>query len=161
MKRLEKFSMFYLEVPPRVIKSLGGKFRIRLVCTLNKKLSFQCGLMALGKGLGYITLAKHRLQALEIAPGGTLSVELRPDPSKFGMTVPKEFSEVLRQDSEGKKRFNKLSPGKQRNMIFFVSGTKNSDLRIERALRIVENLKLLPPGKETVSGIFGKRSSRP
>lgn len=159
VEKFTDFSMYYLEVPAKAIKALGGKFRLRLICTVNKKISFQCGLMALGEGRGYITLAKKRMEELGAGLGSPLKVELRPDASKYGMKVPAEFLEVLRQDNEGRKRFDALSPGKKRTMLFYISGTKNVDLRIERSLRMLENLKLLPKGKETIPGIFGKRAS--
>ena len=82
------------------------------------------------------------------------TVELVPDESEFGMPVPEELDELFAQDEEGFRRFCGLSPGKQRNIIHFVSSVKNSQSRIDRALKLINNLKLLPEGKEKVSEIF-------
>ena len=52
--------MHYLEVPPDIIDKLGGKFKMRLLCTVNNKLTFQGGLVALGNGSGYISINMGR-----------------------------------------------------------------------------------------------------
>src|SRR5688572_3422939 len=91
---------FYYEVGPAVLKKLGGKMNIRLVCTINKKISWQCGLMALGKGSAYITINAKRMKALGVKPGDSIKVSLVPDKSKYGMEVPEELAELLRQDPE-------------------------------------------------------------
>ncbi len=83
-----------------------------------------------------------------------IDVVLEPDTSTFGMEVPEELEELLKQDPEGEARFLKLSPGKQRNIIYFVSGVKSSQLRIDRALKLINNLKALKEGKETMREIF-------
>jgi hypothetical protein len=158
VKKFSDYPMHYLEVPKREIKRLGGKFRARLVCKLNGKLSFQCGLMALGDGQGFITLSKQRLQELDLAAGDQVRVELKPDTSKYGLKMPAEFREVLKQDPEGRARFAALKPGKQRTLLFHVGSAKSVDKRIERALFFLENLKRLPHGQETIPAIFGKRS---
>jgi hypothetical protein len=150
------YPMHYLEVPPKVVKALGGKFRLRLICTLNGRHSFHCGLMALGGGSGYLTLSRQRMAEIGARPGDSLRVALRVDESKYGMEMPREFREVLRQDREGRKRFEALKPGKQRTILYHVAGTKDVDRRIDRSLRLVENLKRLPLGKESIPGIFGR-----
>lgn len=161
--KIEKFADYathYIPIPVKVIKTLGGKFRLRLVCTINglTKQKFRCGLMALGDGRGFVMLSKTRLAALGLANGDPVRVALELDTSKYGMEMPPEFKEVLKQDEEGRRRFESLSAGKKRTLLFYVGGAKNVDLRIERALRFLENLKQLPVGKETIPGIFGKSS---
>lgn len=147
--------MHYLDVPPAVVKKLGG-YRVRLVCTVNKSIQFQCGLMALGQGHGYIMFTKKRLQELGAQAGDKVSVELKLDTSTYGLPMPKELAEVLRQDPAAKQRFKKLSPGKQRNILHYVGSAKNIDLRIERALLLMENLKVLPIGKESMALLLKK-----
>jgi hypothetical protein len=158
--KFEDYSMHYLAVPPKAVKALGGKFRARLVCSLNGSKAFHCGLNPLGEGQGYLTLSKQRMAELGLGVGDTVKVELAPDNSKYGMPVPPEFREVLRQDEEGKRRFAKLKPGKQRTLLHYVAGTVNVDLRIERSLKLLTNLKGLEEGRETIPALFGK-SSRP
>jgi hypothetical protein len=146
----------YVEVPAAVVKKLGGLNKQRLFCTINSnsKSKFQCGMMALGEGRGYITLSKKKMKDFSVALGDSIKVILEPDSSEFGMEVPEELIEIFAQDPEAEKRFMNISGGKQRNIIYYVVGVKNSDKRIERALKLLNNLKMCPPGKETARRIF-------
>ena len=56
--------MHYFEVPIDIIAKFGGKFKIRLLCTINDKLTFQGGVVALGNGNGYISINTARLKKL-------------------------------------------------------------------------------------------------
>ncbi len=147
--------MRYVEVPAEIVKKLGGKFNVRLLCTVNRAITFQCGIVALGKGRGYISFNLKRMKEICVKDGDEVEVSLKPDPSKYGMEVPEELKELFRQDREGKKRFDLLSPGKQRYIIQYVSTVKNSQHRIDRALLLIENLKKLPRGKESFREMLG------
>ena len=122
----------YVEVPANIVKKLGGLNKQRLLCSINKHPNFQCGMMALGEGKGYITVSKKKLNQFSITLGDAIKVILEPDNSEFGMEVPEELIEIFAQDPEAEKRFMNISPGKQRNIIYYVSGVKNSDKRIVR-----------------------------
>ena len=60
----------------------------------------------------------------------------------------------LRENDWVDMREEKKNQGKQRNIIYFVSGVKSSQLRIDRALKLINNLKALKEGKETMREIF-------
>lgn len=152
-------SIHYLEVPKEIINKLGGKLKLRLLCTINNTLNFQCGLVALGKGNAYISINSKRMKALGIKNGDKISVSLQKDESRYGMELPLELAEIFKQDDEGKDRFHALAPGKQRYIIHFVSSVKNSQLRIDRAITLIENLKRLPTGKESFRAILGMKNS--
>ncbi|WP_114783224.1 DUF1905 domain-containing protein [Botryobacter ruber] len=145
----------YLEVPPEVIQQLGGKLKQRLHCTVNHTLTFQCGLVALGQGAAYISLNNKRMKEAGIKFGDVVHVSLQPDESEYGMEVPEELAELLRQDDEGQRRFRLLTPGKQRYIIQYVASVKSSQLRIDRALLLINNLKTLPVGKESFRQMLG------
>lgn len=145
----------YIEVPAEVVQTLGGKFNVRLLCTVNNTLTYQCGIVALGQGRGYITLSKARLKQLDLQEGSAVSITLEKDDSQFGTPVPEELAELFRQDDEGKARFDQLKPGMQRYIIQHVGAVKSSQLKIDRAITLIENLKRLVPGKETFREILG------
>jgi uncharacterized protein YdeI (YjbR/CyaY-like superfamily) len=65
------------------------------------------------------------------------------------------LQEILKSDSEARKRFDLLTPGKQRNIIRFVASVKSPEKRAERAELLIENLKTLVVGKETMRGLLG------
>jgi hypothetical protein len=147
--------MRYIEVPGAIVTKAGGGFRIRLLCTLNGLMTFQCGIVALGNGSGYISLNQKRMKALKLKDGDMVQVSLNPDSSRYGMEVPEELKELFRQDKEGKKRFDLLSPGKRRYILFYIGSVKSEQKRIERSILIIENIKKLPVGKESFRGMLG------
>lgn len=147
-------NVHYLEVPKEIVDDLGG-LNNRLICTINEKLSFQCGLVALGEGKGYISINNSRMKKLKLKKGDEIDVQLVKDKSKYGVPVPEEFEELMLQDDEGRRRFEMLPPGKKRYIINYVGSVKSSNLRIERAIMLIENLKKTKEGKETFREILG------
>jgi uncharacterized protein YdeI (YjbR/CyaY-like superfamily) len=100
------------------------------------------------------------MKQLGLRMGEEATVALEPDHSTYGAEVPEELTELLRQDEEGHERFHVLSPGKQRYIIHYVGAVKSSQLRIDRAIRLIENLKRLPRGKEDFREILGLEKQR-
>ena len=138
----------YLEIPSVIVNRLGGKFNLRVVCRINDSLEFNTGLMALGGGIAYIALNAGRMKELGVKPGDSVMVSLKKDHSEFGMEHPLELNEVLKSDAEGALRFERLLAGKKRYIVQYLSKIKSDQLRIERSIRIIENLKKCPEGKE-------------
>ena len=148
--------MHYIEVPQKVVTRLGGTLKIRLTCTVNNKVKFQCGLMPLGAGRGYIMFSKPRMKLARVKLGDRVDISLALDKSKYGMPMPPELKELFKQDRESKKRFDKLTPAMQRYVLHYVGSVKNSDSRIERAFLLMTNLKKCEAGKETFRKMLGK-----
>lgn len=147
--------MHYFEVPPEIIDQLGGKFKMRLLCTINNKLTFQGGLVALGNGSGYVSINASRLKKLGLKFNDAITVSLKKDYSEYGMEMSEELKELLAQDVEGMRRFNMLTPGKQRYIIHYVNTVKSSQLRINRAILLITNLKKTKEGKESFRAMLG------
>ncbi|GAB2530167.1 YdeI/OmpD-associated family protein [Rufibacter soli] len=145
----------YLEIPAEVVQELGGKFNVRLLVTVNNTLTYQGGIVALGQGRGYITLTKQRLKQLGLQLGSPVAVSLAKDQSQYGTPVPEELTELFKQDEAGKARFDQLKPGMKRYIIQHVGAVKSSQLRIDRSITLLENLKRLTPGQETFREILG------
>ncbi|MEO8649770.1 MAG: YdeI/OmpD-associated family protein [Acidobacteriota bacterium] len=131
-----------LKVPKNAVADFGftGNLR-RVICTLNDAETFNCALFP-AKGDYFITLNKQFRTLMGLRPGDSVRIRLTKDNSKYGMPMPAEFEEVLRQDAEGKRLFEALSPGDQRLMLKLVVFVKNVDGRIARALVGIELLKL-------------------
>jgi len=153
--KLPKLNMPYIEIPIEVVEHFGGKFKVRLLCRVNNNSQFQCGLVALGEGRGYISLNAKRMKEFKVEIGDKVSVGLEIDDSKYGMPVPEELSELLNIDEEGNFRFHSLSPGKQRYIIHYVNQVKNSDLKIQKSIMLIDNLKKTTIGKENFREILG------
>ncbi len=131
----------FLEIPKTIAENIkfDGKFR-RVVCTINKGESFQCALLPSAEYF-YIIVNKKRRLSLGITAGDKVDVVLAKDESKYGLPMPEEFKEVLKQDAEGDRLFHDLTAGRQRSLIYFVISGRDVDLRIHRALIIIQHLK--------------------
>lgn len=154
---LTHLKMDYLAITKTVVKKLGGTLNKRLLCTVNKTVTWQCGLVALGNGQAYISLNRKIMKQLGVTTGDEVSVTLVIDSSKYGMKMPEELKSLLDQDREGKRRFHLLVAGKQRYIIYYVSQVKTSQLRIDRAIRLIENLKHTVEGKESFREILAMK----
>lgn len=130
-----------LRVPKAKVALFGFKGNLRrVVCTLNGRETFNCALFP-SKGDYFITLSKKLRDKLGLEVGDAVAIELEKDNSQFGMPMPEEFAEVLRQDPDGERLFNALSPGNQRLMLKLIVFVKDIDHRIARGLAGIELLK--------------------
>lgn len=114
----------------------------RLVCTLNGEYKFHCGLTSKGEGVYFIRLNAEIRKKHKLKVGDSFKIELEEDTSKYGMPMPEEMEELLNQDPEGEAIFHKLTPGKQRSLIYIALKPKSSEVRLRKALAIVNHLKL-------------------
>jgi len=130
-----------LRFPKAKVADFGFKGNLRrVVCTLNGTETFNCSLFP-SKDDYFITVSKKLREKLGLEIGEAVSIELAKDESAFGMPMPEEFAEVLRQDCEGEKLFNALSPGNQRLMLKLIVFVKDVEKRIIRSLVGLEVLK--------------------
>ena len=136
-----KLWSYHLKVPHLVAKHFLEQGVKRVVCTLNKTVELQCAIMSAGDGVYFILINKKIRDQLKLKEGSKVEVHLTKDESEFGLPFPVELEEVLAQDKAGKEYFDKLTPGKQRNIIHAAGQVKNPDLRIQRAMVLIEHLK--------------------
>ncbi len=131
----------FLLVTADIVAKFGfeGKSK-RIVCTINDGEGFQCALLPWGD-LFYIIVNKKKRDDLGIVAGDTVDVLLVKDESKYGLPMPEELEEVLKQDPDGDRMFHALTAGKQRSILYLLSKPRDIDLRIHQALIIVEHLK--------------------
>jgi hypothetical protein len=129
----------FLLVTKDIVDKFGfpDKFR-RVVCTINDGEAFQCALMPWGELFYIIVNQKKRVG---LTAGDIVSVLLEKDESKYGLPMPEEFEEVLKQDAAGDRLFHGLTAGKQRSILYLLSRSKDIDVRIHQSLLIVEHLK--------------------
>lgn len=131
-----------LRVPKKKVEHFGFKGNLRrVVCSLNGGKEFNCSLFP-SRGDYFITLSKQLREKLGVDVGDSVTIELSKDESKYGMPMPEEFAEVMRQDPAGGKLFDALSPGNQRLLLKLIVMVKDVDKRIVRGLVALETLKL-------------------
>jgi len=130
--------VFY--VPLEVAESLKSRDISRLVCTVNKQLSFHCALLSDGKGGTVISLNKARIKKLGLVREQIFEVKLIEDKTEYGMPISDELREVLYQDDAASEIFHGLTKGKQRTLIYWSDNVKSSDIKIRRALVLCNHL---------------------
>ena len=132
----------HFRVPARIAEKLADRSSRRVVCTLNDSMVYQCAILPFGKGVRVISVNKKIRDTLGLGFGDEIRVSLARDTSTYGLPVPDEFRELLRQDAEGDRLFHGLSRGKQRTLLYMIAKAKNSAKRIEQALIVVNHLKI-------------------
>lgn len=113
----------------------------RVICTLNGSLEFQCALMPKGDGNFFININKKIREKLNLQEGSSVEFSLRKDETEYGLPMPEELAEVLKQDVEGNQYFQALTPGKKRNLLYIAGQPKTSEVRLKRSLVLIEHLK--------------------
>ncbi len=113
----------------------------RVVCTLKKSETYQCALMPNGNNQYFININKELQKKLSIKEGDEVHVKIKPDTSKYGLPLPEELEAIFEIDEDGSHFFHQLTPGKQRTLLHLVGKPKSADIRIKKAMVIVEYLK--------------------
>jgi len=133
--------MYHLIIPKEIVLFYKENNQKRLMCQVNELEPYSSAIMFAKDEYAYINVNKERMKKLETQVGDTVKVILLPDTSEYGMPLPPAFEEVLIQDTEFKSVFQKLTPGKQRNLIHLVAKLKSQDKRIEKSIIIANYLK--------------------
>lgn len=118
---------------------------VRVVVTIAPLPPWHAAFTSDGKGGLYIIMSKDRIKKMEKArlDFEKLDVELIPDTSRFGIACPEEFKALLEMDPELEHYFSQISPGKQRNVLYYLSQIGNANTRLERCIRTGEYLKMV------------------
>lgn len=161
IRELSWLNYWFIELTPDILAQLPGRtekgdFNQRLCVTLDSKVTWQCGVLALGEGSGLITVQQSRLKQLGKSLGDFVQVTLEKDDSEYGTEVADEILEYWEQVPETKIRFDQLSPGMKRYILNYVSGVKSPIKRSERTHLLLSNLLKATPGKENFRFLLGK-----
>lgn len=159
--KLHYLNYVVVEITPEILAGLPGKFEKgdynqRLIIRLDKKISWQCGMLAMGEGSGCITIQSQRLKKLGKSIGDNVLVELWKDESEYGVEVAEELQIYWDQEPESFRRFSQLTPSMQRYILNYVTTVKNPEKRLERTVLLMRNLVNSSEGKETFRELLGK-----
>lgn len=132
----------YIPVPTDIAESFLESKTKRVVCTINNSLSLHCAILSMGNGNYYMLLNKDNRKKLKLNIGDAIDIIIEPDTSQYGIALPEEMKELLFLDQEGSEVFHKLTPGKQRSLLFLVGKPKNSETRLKKAVVILDYLKM-------------------
>jgi len=131
----------HVAVPARAATAMIDGASRRVWCSIDDGDPFQCALIPHGNGRFVITINKTRREAAGLNVGDSVRIALRRDDSDYGLPLPGEFAELLRQDAEGDRLFHALTAGKQRTLLYIIGNGRTPDERIRRALAVVEHVK--------------------
>lgn len=127
-----------VEIPVDVVKKLPTG-RVRVEGKLNQ-VKFNLAIQSKKNGPKYLSVSQAMRKLAGVKPGDKVNVSFAlVDPDK--LDLPEEMEAVLAQDDEGAKKWNKLTVGLQRSLVHYINSSKNVDVRIERALFLINKVK--------------------
>lgn len=142
IERIESTVWAYvIRVPQDISDTILKKDTKRVVCDINDTFSIQCALMPYGDGTYFINLNKEIRTKIAKKGFHMLNITLTIDESEYGMPFPEELKELLELDDKGNEIFHDLTKGKQRNLIHIIGKPKNIDIRIRKAITIIDYIK--------------------
>ena len=134
-----KGGYFFIKVDAEIVDKLENKRKTRLICKLDNKISFQCGLNHLGDGNFFIIVSTKNLKLIGRQAGDTIPFEIMVDPNPLGIDLPETVEILLEQDSDLKSKFDQLTDGKKRSIIVQISKIKDIDKQISKTIELINN----------------------
>ncbi|GAB3274579.1 hypothetical protein GCM10027347_47560 [Larkinella harenae] len=148
---LERFEQrdrtHYIDVPDEVVRQFMQTKPVRMMCLLNDSIEFHCALRPKGDGSFFISIGTPIRQQGKLRLGDTLRAAIWKDESEYGRKMPEELTELFAIDEEGSRLFHALTPNQQRGIIYYVDGAKTPQVRVDRAIMMINRLKVNPSGK--------------
>jgi hypothetical protein len=145
----KKGGYFFLKIDADIVNQFQNKRHTRFLCTLEDRLTFQCGLNHLGDGNFFIILSTSNLANVQKKLGDKIHFELNEDPNPLGADMPEVLEAVIEQDERLKTIFESLTPGKKRNIIHQISRIKDIDKQIQKSNKLIQE-SVQPRPKKTL-----------
>ena len=133
---------FFLTVSAGIINQFEKKRHTRLICEVDGKVTFACGLNHLGDGNFFIILSKKNMKPLGKAPGDEVQFRIYEDPNPLGVEVPEVLQVLLDQDPDAKAIYDAATDGLKRSLIYYIKDVKNVDTQVKRILETLEKFRL-------------------
>ncbi|WP_299365625.1 YdeI/OmpD-associated family protein [Winogradskyella sp.] len=116
--------------------------RIKVLASFeDKTIEFYAALKREKSGQYRIYFSKAKQKALGIFVNDYFELQVFEDTSKYGVEMSEELEAVLLSDYDAYTVFEKLTPGRQRSIIYAISRYKSPQMRVDKALIFTENLK--------------------
>ena len=106
-----------------------------------KHLKYHAALIKNKLGLYKIYLSKAKQKEMGVFMNDYFTVQLFEDQTTYGVEMPEVLSVVLEEYPDYKLAFESLSPGRKRSLIYTIKRYKSEQLKIDRTLLILENVK--------------------
>ena len=120
----------------------GNHKRIKVIASFEDKIiEFHAALKKEKTGVFRIYFSKAKQKELGVFMNDYFELQVYEDTSKYGVEISEELEAVLLSDFEAYTIFENLTPGKQRSIIYAIARYKSSQMRVDKALILTENLK--------------------
>lgn len=133
---------FYLELSADTINQFEKKRHTRLICEIDNKVTYSCGLNHLGNGNFFIILSKKNMKPLGKTVGEEVVFKIYEDPNPLGVAVPEVLQVLLDQDPDAKAIYEGATDGLKRSLIYYIKDIKDVDLQVKRILETLEKFRL-------------------
>lgn len=134
--------MHYVMIHDEILTPFLSKKIKRVICKINDTLDFHGAFMPKKEGGFYINIGSSICKKLNLKLGDEVTLSFTEDTTEYQFDMPEELTEVFYQDPDAFSVFEGLTDGNKRGLIYLVTMVKSSEKRIERALKIVEKLKM-------------------
>lgn len=131
---------YHFPISAEATELLASEDHKRVVCTINDQITQQCALMPIDGG-SYILINKRNRDKLGLKEGDSVTLKVEKDTTEYGLPVPESFRFVMEEDAEAFEHFKKLTPGKQRSLLYIVNKVKSTDKQVNKALAIAAHLR--------------------
>jgi len=129
-----------LFLPYEIVTQLPEKGRLRVAGFLNNKIPFNLAILNLKEGPKYLTVGSILRREAKIKEGDLVQVSFHlVDPNL--LELPEELEIALAQDEDAQRVFDTFTVGYKRSLAHYITSTKNIDVRIKRALELLEKAK--------------------
>ena len=133
-----KGGYFYLGISAEEVAKFEKGKATRLVCTIDEKVSYSCGLNHMGDGSFFIIVATRYMKQLKKQIGDIVVFEITEDPNPLGVKIPEALAVLLEQDEAAKAVFDKITDGKKRSLIYSIQKIKDIDKQVQKSLDFLE-----------------------
>lgn len=137
----------FIDVPQEIAEDLFDRFPGRCLITIHQE-TFHGGVLKRKDGYYLVQLGRATLKKVKANHGETVQVKIRPDDSEYGYEMPEEMQVLLEQDDDGRRVWEATSPGMKRSLLHYVNSAKSTDVRIKRAILILQRAAELQAEKE-------------
>lgn len=129
-----KGGYYFLAISAADVARFSRQKETRLICTLDEKVSFRCGLNPMGDGSFFVIVATRYVKALKKEDGSAVEVRLEEDPDPLGVDVPEVLQALLAQDPALQEAYDGYTDGQKRSLIHSIARVKDVDAQVKTLL---------------------------
>lgn len=130
-----------LFLPFEMVALLPKKGRLRVAGKINGTTPFNLAVLNLKEGPKYLMVGSQLRREAKIKQGDLVQVSFGLVDANL-LEIPEELVIALAHDEDAKRIFDTFTVGYKRSLVHYITASKNIDVRIKRALELLEKVKL-------------------